>query len=117
MSLLYESKNAIAAILSEAIVQVVFGDGGSVEGKKKLVSKDRTTLFGVTRVVKPAMPYIEGNKIIVPIRLDWADGNDMVLNEVGLKLKNGNLLCMETFVGVYKTDQMKLSWNWEIVIK
>lgn len=97
------------------ISSVVFGDGGTINGKPKEVTSDLTSLFGVTRINKPVIAQIDesnSNTIVIFIELDKHEGNDYVLNEMAIKLDNGDLLSMATFKDQVKDSTMKLSWTW-----
>jgi hypothetical protein len=105
------------------ISQMVFGDGGAVlssggpTGVPKIVSDDRNGLFGSARVVRPVISNIDPNnetQVIFTSVIPFNEGNDFTLNEMALKLNNGDFYSMATFAGVSKTSQMQITWNWRL---
>jgi hypothetical protein len=101
------------------ISKMVFGNGGTAAGTNvpKTVLADRTSLFGTQVVVKPVIANLDVNnnsQIIFTSVISYDEGNDFVLNEMALRMNNGELYSMATFPGVTKTSQMQLTWNWRL---
>jgi len=124
-----ETKNALLnkgrvaltkSILGEEklyITSMVFGDGGFDHevGKKKSVDRERNSLFGLTKVEKSVVAQIDPEvpwRGIFSVVIGFDDGNDSFLNEMALKLNNGDLYSMATFPNLGKTDQMQIIWRW-----
>jgi hypothetical protein len=42
------------------------------------------------------------------------EGNDFTINEMGLELSDESLFSLSTFADFNKTDQMEITWSWNI---
>lgn len=99
------------------ISRMVFGDGGTVGGAPRAVATDRTALYGTQRVSKPVIANIDVNnnsQVIFTSVVAYDEGNDFTLNEMALRMNNGQLYSMATFPGITKTSQMQITWNWRL---
>lgn len=97
------------------ITRMLFGDGGTVSGVKKYVNSDRDGLFGVTRLSKPVLANMDTNintQVIFTSVITYEEAVGVVLNEMALKMANGNLYSMTTFPDFTKTAQMQVTFNW-----
>jgi hypothetical protein len=101
------------------VENMLFGDGGMDRElqKKKVVSSDRNSLFGITRAKKSVISQIDPlapTQAIFTAVLSFEDANDITLNEMALQLNTENLFSMATFPDLGKTDQMQITFNWRI---
>lgn len=97
------------------ITHVIFGDGGTENGKKKTVTSDLNNLFGTTRVVKPVIAQIDPdnqNRIILITAIEKDEGNNYTINEMAIKLNTDELISMATFKDINKNNTMRLAWTW-----
>lgn len=101
------------------ITSMVFGSNGATASTPKYVDESRTGLFGTTLLTKNVISSIDEAAPTTTIftsviAFDEAVGN--VLNEMALKMKNGQLYSMLTFPDLNKTSQFELIFNWRISI-
>lgn len=97
------------------ITHVIFGDGGTESGKKKIVNPELNSLYGTTRVIKPVVAQIDPenkNQIIIMTAIEKNEGNNYVINEMAIKLNTDELISMATFRDINKNEGMRLSWTW-----
>lgn len=100
------------------ISRMLFGDGGTSGGSTKFVSSSRNGLFGVTRAAKPVISKVDPNiltRVVFTSVIPFDEANGYPLNEMALKMANGDLYSMVTFPDLNKTSQMQITWNWSIV--
>lgn len=93
------------------ISHMLFGDGGN----KKEVSRERTSLFGITRLKKPVIVQIDVDfptVVMFTVTIEKVDANGYILNEMALQLNNGVLYSMSTFADLEKTEDMEIDWTW-----
>src|SRR5688572_3687245 len=100
------------------IQSMLFGDGGmDQQEKKKTVTPDRNSLFGVTRLKKPVVaqidPVVKSQAILTSV-ITFEEGNGYYLSEMALQLNNEDLFSMATFPSLGKTDQMQITWTWRL---
>jgi len=110
--------NAIDSDYDFFISRMMFGDGGTAPGGAPLkVQTNRNALFGTTRVSKPVIANIDANnnsQVIFTSVVSYDEGNNFTLNEMALRMNNGDLYSMATFPGITKTHQMQITWNWRL---
>lgn len=111
-SLLEEYKNSVH------VANMLFGDGGTMNGVPKEVSPSAQGLSGITRIKKPVIAQIDvesPSQAIFTVIIGEEEGNDFVINEMGLELSDKSLFSLSTFADLNKTDQMEIAWSWHIV--
>ena len=99
------------------VARMLFGDGGTQSGVKKVVDSGRNGLFGVTRVAKPIISNINGDvpaQVIFTSVITFDEAIGVTLNEMALQMANGDLFSMVTFPDLNKTEDMQITWNWNI---
>lgn len=120
-------RQAVAACLANKIGdnfnfyinRMLFGDGGTADGSVKYVNANRNGLFGVTRASLPVISSINPNistQVIFTSVIPKDTANGYALNEMALKLANGDLYSMVTFPDLNKTNQMQITFNWKIQV-
>lgn len=98
-----------------AVTQMVFGDGGTVDGVKRYVNSNRNGLFGVTRIAKPVIASLDGT---VPAQVTFTsvirfdEGVGLTLNEMAIVMASGDLYSMTTFPDLNKTGEIQITFNW-----
>lgn len=100
------------------ISNMLFGDGGmDAQEKKRVVTPDRNSLYGVTRAKKPVVaqidPLVKTQAIFTAV-ITFEEANGYSLNEMALQMNNEDLFSMTTFPNLGKTDQMQITWNWRL---
>jgi len=96
---------------------ILFGDGGTVDGKVRQVVPEMEQLFGVTRMKKEAVVQVNpeiSTQLLLTVVVSESEGNDFTLNEMALELSDGTLFSLATFPDFNKTDKMELTWLWSI---
>jgi len=109
--LLGESKDNIY------VANILFGDGGTVNGIPKEVHPSIEHLNGVIRIKKSVVSQIDPEspaQAIFTVIVGEEEGNDFTMNEMGLELSDGSLFSLSTFADFNKTDQMEVTWGWNI---
>lgn len=99
------------------VSRMIFGDGGTMSGATKFVDTNRNGLFGVTRANKPVIAGVDPStptKAIFTSVLTFNDANGYVLNEMALVMNNEDLYSMSTFPDLTKTEQMQITWSWNV---
>lgn len=99
------------------IANMLFGEGGTTNGVPKEVSPSSQGLHGVTRVKKAVVAQVNPEvppETIFTVIIKEEEGNDYVINEMGLELSDGSLFSLATFADLNKTDQMEITWSWSI---
>lgn len=99
------------------IAHILYGDGGTVDGNPKEVSPDQDKLYGVTRVKKKVVAQIDTEmptQVVFSAIVEYEEGNEFPLNEMGLELSDGTLFSLSTFNNFNKTDQMEIGWSWVV---
>ena len=99
------------------IKSMIFGDGGESGGVPLYVDVNRNGLYGITRATKPVISQINPSNTtqgIFTSVLTYADANGYALNEMALVMGTGDLYSMITFGSINKTDQMQITWNWNL---
>lgn len=97
------------------ITNMLFGDGGTVNGEPKEVSPMQDKLNGVTRVKKAVVAQVDPEmptQLIFSVIINEDEGNNFPLNEMALELSDGTLFNLSTFYDLNKTDQMEIAWSW-----
>ena len=111
--------NALLEPSKARIVNILFGDGGTENGEPKEVSPTQDKLNGVVRMRKSVIAQIDPEtptQAIFTVVINEDEGNDFVLNEMGLELSDENLFSLSTFSNLNKTDQMEISWSWFVCL-
>jgi hypothetical protein len=100
------------------INRMVFGDGGvDGTGTPKLVTTNRTGLFGTVRATKPVVSTANpdnSTQAIFTSVLTYDDGNGYSLSEMALVLNNSDYYSMVTFPPITKSSSMQITWNWSL---
>lgn len=99
------------------IKSMIFGDGGESGGSPLYVDVNRNGLYGITRATKPVISQINPTNPtqgIFTSVLTYSDANGYALNEMALVMGTGDLYSMITFGAINKTDQMQITWNWNL---
>ena len=124
-TILNKGRNALASSLANDVGDVypyfinrmLFGDGGTVSGTIKYVDAQRNGLFGITRASKPVISQVDSdipNKVVFTSVLSFNDANGYALNEMALQMNTGDLYSMVTFPDLNKTNEMQITYNWNI---
>lgn len=109
--------NQIGPAYNFYVTRMLFGDGGTQNGVKKLVTADRNGLFGVTRLSKPVLANIDINiptQAIFTTVIAKDEGVGVTLNEMALQMSTGDLYSMATFPDLNKTSDIQLVINWKL---
>lgn len=107
--------NIITGDYNYYISRMIFGDGGTHNGVKKVVNAGREGLFGVTRLSKPALANLDNSmlaQVIFTSVIRFEDVIGVTLNEMALQMANGEFYSMVTFPDLNKTADMQISFNW-----
>jgi len=96
------------------ISQMIFGTNGTSGGVQKFVAASRTGLFGVTELSKAIIASRDETQVIFTSVISFTEANSAVLNEMALRMHNGQLYSMVTFPDLTKTNQMQITFNWRI---
>lgn len=97
--------------------KMIFGTNGTIAGVPRFVEEARTGLFGLTLLTKNAIASIDSSaptSVIFTSVVAYDEGVGSSLNEMALKMKNGELYAMTTFPDLGKTSNMQLTWNWVV---
>jgi hypothetical protein len=99
------------------ITGISFGSGGTAGGSPRYVDDTREGLFGPTVITKPVIASINPDlptqvTFTTVITFDEAVGS--TINEMALKMRNGDYFSMATFGDITKSSSMQLTWNWRI---
>jgi hypothetical protein len=99
------------------INRMIFGNGGTSNGKTKYVSSSRNGLFGITQASKPVISSIDPNipsQVVFTSVITYSEAIGSILNEMALELATGDLYSMVTFPDLTKTGQMQITFNWRL---
>lgn len=100
------------------ISEIIFGDGGAEGRTPKKIHPDRKTLFGITKLNKEIVAQIDPedlSTLVIAVVVEKNEANDCMINEIALKMSNGDLFSMATFSGFEKTEKMRLTWIWRVL--
>ena len=109
--------NEVADPYDFYVESMTFGSSGASGSTPKFVDESRTGLFGTTLLTKSVISSIDTASPQEAIFTSVVVYDELVghaLNEMGLKMKNGDLYSMITFPDLNKTSQMQLTINWHI---
>jgi hypothetical protein len=99
------------------IEKMLFGTNGTVGGVPKVIEDSRNGLFGTTLLSKSVSsqvnPTVSTQAIFVTV-ISFSEGNGNIINEMALKMKNGDIYSMITLPGIAKTSAMQLTLSWRI---
>lgn len=99
---------------------MVFGDNGvDGSGTPKIVSADRTGLYGPVQASKPVVSTANIDnpaQAIFTSVLTYSDANGLELSEMALVLNSGVYYSMVTFPTISKTSSMQITWNWAVTM-
>ncbi len=107
--------NNIGESFNFYVNRMMFGDGGTSGGVPKYVNTSRNGLFGTTRASKGVIATLDANNpgvVIFTTVLSYTDAVGYTLNEMALRMNNGDLYSMATFPDLNKTAIMQITWNW-----
>lgn len=97
------------------IDKMLFGTNGTNgENTPKYVEDVRTGLFGSTLLSKNVISSIDSeapNSVILTAVVTFEEGNGETLNEMALRMANGDIYSMATFPIISKTSNMQLVFN------
>jgi hypothetical protein len=100
------------------INEMLFGSNGTDTGGTPLiVSPARPSLFGPATAIKPVNSYVSqavATQANFTATLLYSDAVLQNINEMALRLTNGNLYSMVTFPSIYKTADMQITFNWSL---
>lgn len=99
------------------ISTMVFGNGGTDDGTPRFVGTLRNGLFGTTVASKSASSVLDVNdpsQVIFTSIISRDEANGQTLNEMALRMYNGDFYSMATFPDIGKTSAMQLTFNWRI---
>jgi hypothetical protein len=100
------------------INEMLFGSNGvDTGGTPLIVSPARPDLFGPPTAVKPVNSYVSqsvATQANFTATLLYSDAVLQNINEMALRLTNGNLYSMVTFPSIYKTAEMQITFNWSL---
>lgn len=124
-TVLKTGREALAASLANEIGdsyefyinRMIFGTNGTSGSVPKHVNSDRNGLFGVTAISKAASSNVDPNtpsQVIFTSVLSTDEGNGLTLNEMALRMSNGDLYSMATFPDLNKTSSMQIVFNWRL---
>jgi hypothetical protein len=109
--------NSVGTTFDLYVQQMLFGDGGATAGVPKNVNTERNALFGTTRAAKSVIATIDQNapsQVVFTSVLTFDEANGYPINEMALKMKNGDLYSMATFAGLTKSSSIQVTFNWRI---
>ena len=94
-----------------------FGSGGTLGGESRYVDDTREGLFGPTVITKPVIssinPDVPYQGIFTSV-LTYEDAVGDIINEMALRMYNGEYFSMATYGDITKTSQMQITWNWTL---
>ncbi len=99
------------------VTGISFGNGGTSGGAPRYIDDTRTGLFGTTITTKGVISSINPDfptQVIFTSVLTFDDAVGSTINEMALKLRNGDYFSMTTFGDISKTSSMQLTFNWSI---
>ena len=112
--------NAIGDSFEFYIISMDFGNNGTHNGVKKFVDAGRNGLFGTVLFTKPVLGNIDNSiptqaifTSVVPFEVPET-GTTVILNEMALKMANGEYYSMTTFPDLTKTHDMQITFNWRL---
>lgn len=109
--------NDTGAYTNFYINRMIFGDQGTSSGEPKIVSANRTGLFGSTIANKPVVAAINPDntaQAIFTATLAYSDAVGYALSEMALVMNNNELFSMVTFPDLTKTVNMQIVFNWYV---
>ena len=117
----YALANSLANKYGESynynITHMLFGDGGTVGGKKRYVEANRNGLFGTVVLSKPVIsdvnPTIPYQAVFTAV-VAFNEAVGIALNEVALQMATGDLYSMLTFPDLNKTSDIQLTFVWKL---
>lgn len=99
------------------VQSMIFGDGGLDDKEvKRAVNPNRTALFGVSRIKKPVVSQVVKFAALYTSVITWEEANGLFLSEMALQMSDESLFSLVTFPPLGKTDQMQLTFNWEVEV-
>ena len=101
------------------IKNMLFGNGGEIGGVPRSVNANQNGLYGVTVASKQVNSLINPSNLsqgVFTAVLTFNDGNGYTINEIALQMASGDLYSLSTFNGIAKTNQMQITFNWNINI-
>jgi hypothetical protein len=104
----------VANLLANEVIEVVWGDGGTERGVPREVTPNQKNLFGIIRLTKKILPKIskdDPGTVIFDLLVNSDEANGFVLNEFGLKAKNGDFWRIGTFNDVKKEEDLEISFT------
>ena len=99
------------------ITNMLFGTNGTNAGVPKQVLPGQVGLFGPTLLTKSLVATIDPeilSQIVFTTVVSQSEGNGNILNEMALRMANGQVYSMATFPDLVKTSSMQLTWNWRV---
>lgn len=101
------------------ITGITFGSGGTVGGAPRFVDDTREGLFGPTLTTKGVITSINPDfptQVTFTSVLTFDDVVGSIINEMALKMRNGDYFSMTTFGDITKTSSMQMTFNWRVSI-
>lgn len=99
------------------ITGISFGNGGTVGNAPRYVDETREGLFGTTLTTKPVISSINPDfptQVTFTSVLTFEELAGETINEMALKMRNGDYFSMCTYGDITKTSSMQLTWNWRL---
>lgn len=96
---------------------IAFGSGGTSGNVPRVISDDREGLFGTTIINKSVISSINPDTptmVSFTTVLGFDDANGSIINEILLKMRNGEGFSMATFGDITKTSSMQLTFKWNL---
>lgn len=109
--------NSFGSAYEFFVTGMAFGSGGTTGGSPRYVDDTRTGLFGPTVITKPVISSINPDtpmRVVFTSVLAFDDAVGNTINEMALKMRNGEFYSMATFGDISKTSAMQIVWNWAI---
>lgn len=99
------------------ITGISFGSGGTSGGTPRTVTEDREGLFGTTVITKSVISSINEDyptTLNLTTVLGYDDANGSTINEMALKMRNGDFFSMATFSDLPKTSSHQYTFKWQL---
>jgi hypothetical protein len=111
--------NDFGLTYSYFITGITFGSGGTVDGAPRYIDETRSGLFGPTVITKPVISSINSDfptQVTFTSVLTYDEAVGSIINEMALRMANGEYFSMTTFGDLTKTSSMQTTFNWKISI-
>lgn len=98
------------------VSRMLFGTNGTVNGQPRTVQTERDGLFGDTLIGKNVIATVDEDlaQVVFTSVLTYNEANGSTINEMALRLNNGDIYSMATFPDLNKTSSIQIVFNWRI---